>query len=199
MKTKMKIMTVTGMMIGLGLLSSLAQAAPTPAPEQEFNGSSNVALGYVGTNGAKVAACMTLFWALGSPCVDDSADWGTLGSWTIWKSGDVSVDSKIIVKTWGEGKVLVIYSLNSTNGCAGVQKTYVGYQTAYETYNLYALSANQTDVNPAEAHPNAELSIESDTAHLGLLQPITATTTQDRGNECSWGIGTDVALSFDRK
>jgi hypothetical protein len=184
-KNKMMVL----MVIILTLMGSLNLVrADQAGSESEFKGESQVQLDWIGTNGATVATCATTFWFFGGGCWDN---------WTVEKKQNVGVDSDVVVKTWGEGKVLVIYSLNSAEGCAGIEKTFVGYQTAYQTFDLYARSVGQTDVDPTTAKPDAELTIEKNSAELGLFRPIVATTPADtNGNICGWNIGTDVALKF---
>lgn len=165
-----------------------------------FSGESPVSVSYVGANGSKAVACATTFWFFGGACwqgvpVITDQD-GSTDNWSSYKNGGENVDSKVIVKTWGEGKVLVIYRTDSAEGCAGIEKTYVGYETAYETYNLYELTGSQTDVNPANAQPVATLSIEDSSADLKLFADISAQTKDSSGNSCGWQISKDAALTF---
>jgi hypothetical protein len=187
MKNKMMMFVMTA----LTLTGSLNLAHAEGGSESEFKGDSQVKLAYVGADGAQVAIC-----AAGGFLDQWLSDGSECDVQTTKYSGS-SVGSDVIVKTWGEGKVLVIYSTDSSHGCAGIRKTYVGYETAYETYNLYELSASQTDVDPTTSRPNANFTITKGSANLGFMTPLMATSTQSSGYTCEWSIGVDTALKFD--
>lgn len=113
-----------------------------------------------------------------------------------YRNVGVNVKSEALVKTWGEGKIVVSLNVDTVKTCQGFHKSYIGYESAYELYNLYELSGEQMDVDPSTAKPAARLSIEEHGAHLNFLNEMKASTSDKKGNICSWIVGVDVALGF---
>lgn len=183
--------------IGLVMLTMMANLASSHAEEpssQKYEGNTDVLLNYTGVHWGRITKCATLFWFFYYGCVA-----GTRWGWTEKKQDRVATNSNLTVSSWGEGKVLINYSLEPTRGCGGIQKTYIGFQTAYNNYDLYERTADQTDVDPARAVPNAQLVLIDGVADLHFMQNFSAYSVGDDGTSCSWGIGTDGAIQLGLK
>ena len=157
-----------------------------------FHGKLPVTLWYTGTSSSKIVAIATIptFFGPFAACGDEGDACGP-----VEKTKSLKTSSDLVVNTWGEGRIVVLLAANDLKGCAGIQGSFVGYETAAKSYDLYAKTGKETPV-PNKDQAVGSLVIGGKTAYLQLHSDMVEKTTGKGGHECTWRVSKDAALKF---
>jgi hypothetical protein len=191
---KRTIKSVISTLSVLALMGTATTASATAAGKAKYSGSISTTLTYVGIDGARVFEyCnpLSLAISLGMFCHGRS--------FTMTKRAQIPVDSQIKVRTWGQGKILVQLIVNGAEGCSGFQMNFVGYETAFENFNLYPLTGQDTDVTPTNSKAVATLMFDDRSAQLSFFTETEIKTNDGDGKAtCQWSIAPNANSNFNQ-
>jgi hypothetical protein len=108
-----------------------------------------------------------------------------------------STESTLLVTPWSKenDKVVVIFDVTGgKRGCVGSETTYVGYQTAFNTYDLYLKDGSNTPT-PTNAVAVGMLVVTKSEAHLHLTNGFESTTTNMNG-KCIYSLPADSLITL---
>lgn len=191
---KRTIKSVISALTVLALAGTAATAAATPAGKAKYSGSISTTLTYDGIDAGQVFEhCnpLSLAISLGMLCHGRS--------FTKTKRAQIPADSQIKVRTWGQGKILVQLIVNGAEGCAGFQMNFVGYETAFENFNLYPLTGQDTDVTPTNSKAIATLMFDDRSVQLSFFAEKEIKTNDEDGKAtCQWSIAPNSQTNFNQ-
>jgi hypothetical protein len=119
---------------------------------------------------------------------------GNLGGDTITKTKSTGVHASLIVNTWGEDKIAVLFQIDHFRSCIGTATNYVGYGTASNTYDLY-LKTSGVMPTPANSSAVATLMLTSSSAYLHFTDGFNAITSNSNG-PCQYSLTGDSQINL---